>query len=119
MEGVVGRLPRGRHDYLRLQSVRKGSCGRVTSVLDVARSRIGIGVFETQRAIGREFRRFSDCKLWMRRPAFKPLLRNQSFSQEEKSSPYVLRPKQITYQTRTVSNTLLLQSKQNWTENTK
>lgn len=66
MRELIGRLPRGRQAVIRLESVRNGDCGRVTSILKVARRRIGMGLFETQRHVGLGCDRVGSCKLWMR-----------------------------------------------------
>lgn len=61
---LIGRLPRGRQLVVRLESVRNRDCGGVTALLGLARRRIGIGLFETERGMGRECLRVSRCKLW-------------------------------------------------------
>lgn len=71
---LVGRLPRGRQLVVRLESVRKRDCGRVTGVLGLARRRMGIGLFETERGMGRECLRVSRCKLWMCEATFETVL---------------------------------------------
>lgn len=71
---LVGRLPRGRQLVVRLQSVRNRDCGSVTGILRLARRRIGIGLFETERGIGRRCVRVRRCKLWMCETTFKTVL---------------------------------------------
>lgn len=79
---LVGELPRGRQLVVRLESIRNGDCGRVTTILGLARRRMGIGLFETQRGIGRAFVSVRNCKLWVCEAALKTLLTIQGFFKE-------------------------------------